>query len=94
MGSKGTFSDKMGKILGNGKEDVATITLARSPDGGSVIVRVALSTDEHGVLRKIKEIPADKFTPGRLLSAAEEAYNTIAGAVGIIEARTPGFDDA
>lgn len=92
--TKGTFSDKMGEILGNGTEDVATITLARNLDGESVIVRVALSTEEHGVLRQIRTVPADKFTPGRFLSAAEEAYNTIAGAVGIIEAHTPGFDDA
>lgn len=94
MESKSTFNERINEILGDGTEDVATITLAKDPHGESVVVRVALDIGERGVVRAIESIPADKFTAHRLATAAESAYSTLTSAVAVFAAKTPGFDDA
>ena len=88
-----TFSERINGILGDvAEDDIATITLVSGPNG-TVVVRVALSTDEDGVLRACESIPANKLTPHRLVAAAESAYSTLTSAVAVFAASTTGFEE-
>lgn len=88
--SKGTFSERLEEILGDDAE--STITLHRS--GDRVMVRVAISTEDHGVLKQSRAIPmGNKLTPHKLLSAAEDAHGTLTTSIGIFAASTPDFSD-
>lgn len=91
MSDKGTFSERAEEVLGDGIE-ATRITLHRSVDG-SVIVSVAIATEKHGIIRQHREVPVEKFTPHRLLSAAEDAHGTLTTSLAIIGAGTPDFDD-
>ncbi len=92
MSEKRTFSERLEDVLGQ-PEDTTTITLVKS-DGG-VIVRVAIGTEEHGVLKQSREVSSvAKLTPHRLLSAAEDAYTTLTTCIAVYATRTSTFDES
>lgn len=93
MSDKGTFSERIEEILGDGRDDATTITLRRHADGPTVIVTVAIGTDKHGVIRQHALVPMEKFTGGNMMCAAEDAYGTLTTAIAIFAAGTPTFEE-
>ncbi len=86
------FNVRLADVLGYPGTDPAMITL-RVATNGNMVIGVALKAEGDRVIRGNEEIPVSKATPNRILSVAESLHATLAGAIAIFAASTPGFEE-